>query len=193
MSGKLPGGLWYVRATLPPTVESSNWRGGKGRRGDGGGSDGEGDGESDTEEGRGGGGSGDAAKSFTTGAIDVGGQGKDEEAKHNTADADAGVTGDYCLVRVDSLDRVCDVVYCGRGEVEAKNLSKVVGMQLGYLQVSGLTRSIERPALLRQRRCRNRRWCVEHGYFVVFVFAAPLFLSSVPAPCVFYHSQNRRG
>lgn len=131
VSGKLPGGLWYVRATLPPTVESP-------KRGGGGGSDGEGDGESDTEEGRRGGGGGEAAKSFTTGAIAVGGCGKGEE-KEDAAGGEMGVTGDYCLVRVDSLDRVCDVIYCGRGAVEAKNLSKVVGVQLGYLQASGGT------------------------------------------------------
>lgn len=144
VSGKLPGGLWYVRATLPPAVESSKRREGKGGGGDGGGSsdgegDGEGDGASDTEEGRRDGGVvGDAAKSFTTGAIVIGGCGTGEE-KENGADGEIGVAGDYCLVRVDSLDRVCDVIYCGRGAVEAKNLSKVVGVQLGYLQASGGT------------------------------------------------------
>eukprot|EP00903_Cladosiphon_okamuranus_P010401 g9839.t1 len=133
VSGKLPGGLWYVRATLPPTADSSKRPESKATGGHGVGSDGEGDGESDTEDGRRGDGSG-AAKSFTTGAVVVGGCGKGEEEKEEAADGNVGVTGDYCLVRVDSLDRVCDVIYCGRGAVEAKNLSKVVGVQLGYLQ-----------------------------------------------------------
>lgn len=139
VSGKLPGGLWYVRATLPPTADSTKRHESKGTGGDGGDSDGEGDRESDTEEGRRGGGSRDAAKSFTTGAVVVGGCGKGEEEKEGAADGDVGVTGNYCLVRADSLDRVCDVIYCGREAVEAKNLSKIVGVQLGYLQVNGRT------------------------------------------------------
>eukprot|EP00752_Nemacystus_decipiens_P015636 g13953.t1 len=117
VSGKLPGGLWYVRATLPPTAESPKHREGKGSGGDGGGSDGGGDAESDTDEGRRGGGGGDAAKSFTTGEIVVGGCGNREEEKGDAADG-VGVTGDYCLVRVDSLDRGLETAF-ERGEVSS--------------------------------------------------------------------------
>ncbi|CAM9541824.1 unnamed protein product, partial [Ectocarpus sp. 12 AP-2014] len=142
VSGKLPGGLWYVRATLPPADDSSKRRGeGTGGGGGDGGSDAEGGGESD-DDGRGGEekrssayGGGDEVKSFTTGALVIGGGGGEDDEDGGAAfDEGGGVTGQYCLVRVDSLDRVCDVIYCGREPVEAKNLSKVVGVQLGYLQ-----------------------------------------------------------
>lgn len=154
VSGRLPGGLWYVRATLPPAGESSNRPGRKGNSGgdsgDGGENDGDGGGEGNddgarrggAEESSGGGGghgeAGNPAKSFTTGAIVVhggggGGGGEDEEKEGR----ESGVSGDYFLVRVDSLDRVCDIIYCGCGAVEAKNLSKIVGVQLGYLQARG--------------------------------------------------------
>lgn len=150
VSGKIPGGLCYVRATLPPADEAPKHRGGKGRGGSGSGGesdddDGAGGGEVEGKDSGGGAGGegGDAVKSFTTGAIVVGRNGRDsrekkEEKGGDTADEgdEDGVTGDYCLVRVDSLDRVCDIIYCGRGGVEAKNLSKVVGVQLGYLQAS---------------------------------------------------------
>ena len=194
VSGRLPGGLWYVRALLPPTAESPKRRGGKGGGGDGGGSDGEGDAESDTEEGHRGGGSDDAAKSFTTGAIVVGGCGKGGEEKRDAADGDVGVTGDYCLVRVDSLDRVCDVIYCGRGAVEAKNLSKVVGVQLGYLQAS---REMVKhhPAVRPTAYCSSLDFstvgCVRRRASMRHIFTSLLyFISSVPAPFRGTHSPN---
>ncbi|CAM9574282.1 unnamed protein product [Scytosiphon promiscuus] len=138
VSGRLPGGLCYVRATLPPAGAPLKHRTRNVR-------DGGGNGEEKEEEkdsgGNGGGGGGDAVKSFTTGAIVVrpGRRDRSEDGEEKGFDAtderhEDGVTGDYCLVRVDSLDRVCDIIYCGRGAVEAKNLSKVVGVQLGYLQ-----------------------------------------------------------
>lgn len=134
VSGRLPGGLSYVRATLP-TAESPL------RSGGGSGSDAEDGGASDDD---GGGeivgGSGNVAgaiKSFLTGAIVVGGGANASGGSEQQKAANVGVcTGEYCIVRVDSLDRVCDVIYCGQGAVEAKNLSKVVGVQLGYLQAS---------------------------------------------------------
>lgn len=136
MSGKLPGGLHYVRAALPASMQSEK-RSSDNDGSDGGpGSDGE-DGPVSDRGGRRGGADGDGggvAKSFTTGAIAVGGGVNKLQSGEEDNGPDSGVAGDYCMVRVDSLDRVSDVIYCGREAVEAKNLSKVVGVQLGYLQ-----------------------------------------------------------
>lgn len=140
MSGKLPGGLRYVRATLPPNVEAPKIHGGAESDGEGGASD---DGGGGGGRDAGGEGDGGAVKSFATGEIVIGGADLDAEGGDGKPDDAAGgggsgsgsSSGDYFLVRVDSLDRVCDVIYCGYGDVEAKNLSKIVGVQLGYLQV----------------------------------------------------------
>ena len=135
ISGTLPGGLRYVRATLPPTDES--WK----KVGSGDGQSDRGDKEEDAVE-REDGGKADergAIKCFATGEViyssgngrDRGGDAKEESAK--------GVGG-FCLVRADPLDRLCDIIYCGQGAVEATNLSKLVGVQLGYLQASRVVR-----------------------------------------------------
>lgn len=138
VSGKLPGGLRYVRATLPPNVETPKIHGGAESDGEGGASDDGGGGRDAGGEGEGG-----AVKSFATGEIVIGGAdldaaeggGKPDDAARGGDSGIGSGSGDYFLVRVDSLDRVCDVIYCGFGDVEAKNLSKIVGVQLGYLQV----------------------------------------------------------
>ena len=57
-------------------------------------------------------------------------QGDDEKEES------AKAVGGFCLVRADPLDRLCDIIYCGQRAVEATNLSKFVGVQLGYLQAS---------------------------------------------------------
>lgn len=82
-----------------------------------------------------------AVKSFPTGVIiaacGAGGGGSSglslEKASEDHGHRRDG--GGYCLLRVDSLDRVCEIIYCGQEKVEAKNMSKLVGVQLGYLQV----------------------------------------------------------
>lgn len=78
-----------------------------------------------------------AIKCFATGEVvprsgNGSGRGRGGDAKEESA---KGVGG-FCLVRVDPLDRLCDIIYCGQGAVEATNLSKLVGVQLGYLQAS---------------------------------------------------------
>lgn len=117
MSGKLLDGLYYVRALLPNAWVSTECRIKRG--GD------EEDGGQDKETNRGNGGGTAELRSFTTGKLVIRGCTSDDDRR-----------GNYCSVRVDSLDRVCDVIYCGREAVEAKNLSKIVGVQLGYLQAS---------------------------------------------------------
>lgn len=143
VSGKLSGGLWYIRAILPNVDMPPVHCGGRGtsERHNGGVSDDDGGG------GEGGGNADDRStkKTFTTGAITIGG-GIDKGKGFG-----GEVTGEYCIVRVDSLDQVCDLIYCGQGAVEAKNLSKIVGMQLGYLQASVRNREgccrIQRPTV----------------------------------------------
>lgn len=133
-----------MRATLPPNVEApkgQDVRPGSDAEGGVSDDDGRGGGRDASGEGGGGGGGGGeggAVKSFATGNIIIDGAGPDGaggDEEPGAVSSDRSGSGDYCLVRVDSLDRVCDVIYCGFGDVEAKNLSKIVGVQLGYLQV----------------------------------------------------------
>lgn len=138
VSGRLPGELHYVRATLPTAAVGNSCARKK-----------HGDGVGDADHGctSADGGSvniGSAVKSFAAGAIATapaagyggagdGGKGGNEDGSRG--EGTDGDDGGYCLVRVDSLDRVCDVIYCGKELVEAKNLSKIVGVQMSYLQV----------------------------------------------------------
>ncbi|CAM9474951.1 unnamed protein product, partial [Discosporangium mesarthrocarpum] len=136
VSARLPGGLNYVRATLPETAASSCPR----------------KGNADQEE------KGDgASKTFATGSLHLGtvtkhivgrgqegkvdgeGEGEDEGGgqARNSPPQDR-----YCVVRVNALDRVCDIMFCGTGQVEVQNLARIVGVHIGYLQ--GLENSMER-------------------------------------------------
>lgn len=129
VSGKLPGNLVYARAVLPPMPTRLK----KSKRPS---EDAGADADPDTrqsasssvaQEGS------RAVKSFTTGAVLTG---VGSETGEGSAASGGEGGGGYCVVRVDSLDSVCDVIYCGHQPVEAKNLSKIVGVQLGYLQAS---------------------------------------------------------
>lgn len=63
----------------------------------------------------------------------------------NSSDkSDREGSGGYCIVRVDCLNRICDMIYCGQEGVEPKFLSKIVGLQLAYLQVKREARVMTR-------------------------------------------------
>ncbi|CAM9515357.1 unnamed protein product, partial [Choristocarpus tenellus] len=130
VSALLPGGLHYMRVTSPQTsAAGASVILGQGVEG-----------ESDVSNGgiRQG-----EAKTFATGAIP-----SLEGRKHSEGGSreEGGQAHDhYCAVRVDALDRVCDIVYCGAQPVEAENLSRIVGIHLGYLQ--GLENALESGAV----------------------------------------------
>lgn len=120
----------YVRATLPPTDESWKTVGSDGQSDRGGEEeDAAGEGDSGRADERG------AIKCFTTGEVVYNsGSGSGSGRGGDTKEENAKGVGGFCLVRADPLDRLCDIIYCGQGAVEATNLSKLVGVQLGYLQ-----------------------------------------------------------
>lgn len=153
VSATLPGGVHYVRVELPPSSGAQPKRPGsastdRSREDDG--YQGGGNATSAAAEG-----SNSAVKSFATGSLDFGGRleeglGMEDEASEAGAGGERGCgrqgaeqggesgeerKGGYCVVRVDSLDRVCGIIYCGFERVEAQNLSRVVGVHMGYLQV----------------------------------------------------------
>lgn len=109
VSGKLPGGLYYMRAVLAAADSLGSV----------------------------------AVKSFATGRIFPNCEASTESIRGkpegrssgSSSESHSGSSRSYCNVRVDSLDRVCDMIYCGAEEVESRNLSKIVGVQIGYLQV----------------------------------------------------------
>lgn len=144
VSGKLPGGLRYVRADLPPTTSAEFKR--PGSSGTEGNHDGGGDQALAPPAAAAAQGGSDAVKSFATGAINIRGGARSVVGVGRGGDGEAegegsseSQPGGYCVVRVDSLGRTCGLIYCGFEEVEPKNLSRVVGVHLGYLQVSNLS------------------------------------------------------
>ena len=76
-------------------------------------------------------------------------------------------------MRVDALDRLSEIVYCGQGDVEAANLSKLVGVQLGYLQASESWWG----------ECFRARATIEVAFFVsIFFFFFPFLFLDDAAP-----------
>lgn len=187
VSGKFPGGLFYVRAVLPTIMRRTE--DGHEHTGDGNGSNGA---TGDAVKGNGGEGGGDSGptESFATGAITLGDgnghctdSGSRKEEKAGNDDHERPGAEGYCLLRTDSLDRVCEIIYCGREAVEAKNLLKVVGVQLGYLQVSAKLKIAKTPSryhvcfpLLFISLQAGRRLCVPKRVVVVSIYAASSLL-----------------
>lgn len=171
VSATLPGGVHYVRVELPPTSGAQSKRPGSASTDRSRDDDGYQGGGHDTSA---------AVKSFAAGSADFGirletGMETESEESRARAGGERGNEGQgtgrggergeerkggYCVVRVDSLDRACGIIYCGVERVEAQNLSRVVGVHVGYLQVRN--QATPRPtcpdAESRHQQQRIRRW-----------------------------------